>query len=83
MSGATKAWKDPAFRATLGDDGLADVPAHPAGSVEFDDMISGIRGAGTEANQTTGCCPSNLPYTFRTCLSCYMWTCRTCWTCEC
>ncbi|MEV0731950.1 mersacidin/lichenicidin family type 2 lantibiotic [Polymorphospora sp. NPDC050346] len=83
MNSTAKAWKDPLFRATLNDVELAELPAHPVGSVEFDMMgMDDHRGAATEAVGTAGCC-GNAPWTQRTCLSCaWMWTCLTCWGCS-
>lgn len=37
MNTITRAWKDEAFRASLSDDELAALPAHPAGAIELPD----------------------------------------------
>ncbi|MFC5924164.1 mersacidin/lichenicidin family type 2 lantibiotic [Micromonospora vulcania] len=81
MNTTTRAWKDPVFRATLEDAEFAALPVHPAGAVEFETItLDETRGAGSEANMTVGCC-NTIPATFRTCLTCAQWTCRTCWGC--
>lgn len=83
MDNTARAWKDPVFRATLNAAEFAALPVHPVGQVELDDVVADqTRGAGTDANMTTGCCNTS-PFTFRTCLTCAQWTCRSCWTCEC
>ncbi|MEU7589948.1 mersacidin/lichenicidin family type 2 lantibiotic [Micromonospora sp. NPDC049230] len=76
MNEAVKAWKDPAFRATLNDADLAALPAHPVGDIEFDDLsLDETRGLGSESKLTFGCCPTQV-ITSRTCITCYEWPCE-------
>ena len=54
-----RAWKDPAYRLSLG----ANAPAHPAGDVGLvpitDDELAAVDGAGTADMGTMGCCGPN------------------------
>ena len=50
-----RAWKDPAYRASLSDEERAQIPENPAGMVELtDEELEGV--AGADSYGTTSCC---------------------------
>jgi len=62
-----RAWRDPEFRASLGDDERAGLPAHPAADLSEDELGMVAGGA-------------NKPHTWRRtwCGSCSLFTLRCC-----
>lgn len=71
MNSTIRAWKDPAFRVSLGDEALATLADSPAGVVgDLDSGLSDVVGA------------DHRPLTFHTCFTC-MWgsigCTNTCW----
>ena len=48
-----RAWKDPLYRASLGPEKLAHLPAHPAGVIELaDEQLRGVSAAALTTAQT-------------------------------
>jgi len=62
-----RAWKDPAYRASLSQDELASLPVHPAGLPELSDEQ--LRMAGGAADVATTA-PTCTQYTFLNWRSC-------------
>lgn len=50
-------WKDPEFRASVGEAGSGGYPAHPSGLAELSEIeMLYVVGGGTEAMSSMGCC---------------------------
>ena len=61
-----RAWKDETYRRSLTQEQLADLPAHPAGEIEFErgPVAAKTNGAKCQTPTTTGICTIYCsPYT--------------------
>ena len=63
-----RAWKDPAYRATLSAEELAQLPGHPSGALELhDEQLRSISGAAGPVQTTAPTCTEYTFHNWRQC----------------